>query len=60
MMPRIPKALAGGLTAVMLTAAIGGAAYAQSTPTTTPAGRPSGWWSGSTAQVQQQIGRAHV
>ncbi|HZQ99877.1 MAG TPA: hypothetical protein VFC93_13800 [Chloroflexota bacterium] len=36
-MPRIPKVLAGGVAAVVLTAAIGGAAaFAQSTPTANP------------------------
>lgn len=40
-MARIPRFLAGGLTAVMLTAAIGGAAYAQSAPTPVPGTPPA-------------------
>lgn len=39
-MLRIPRAVAGGITAALLTAAIGGAAYAQSAPTATPTGGP--------------------
>lgn len=46
-MPRIPRAVAGGVTAVVLAAAIGGAAYAQSAPTATPTGGPR-------AQMQQR------
>ena len=38
--PRVRKALAGGLTALALMTAVGGAAYAQ-TPTTKPDGTPS-------------------
>ena len=44
--PRIKKAMAGGITALALMAAVGGAAYAQ-TPTTKPGGTPS-------ATVQQR------
>lgn len=39
-MPRIPKALAGGLNALLLTAGIGGAAYAQSAPAAKPNAGP--------------------
>ena len=46
--PRIKKALAGGVTALALMAAVGGAAYAQ-TPTTKPGGTPS-----ATAQQRAQ------
>src|SRR5437016_4639329 len=42
---KMPKAVAGGLAAAMLAAAIGGAAYAQTTPTAT---------SGPPAAVQQR------
>ncbi len=49
--PRIKKALAGGITALALMAAVGGAAYAQ-TPTTKPSGTPSATFQ---QQAQEQL-----